>query len=245
MKVLVLGASGATGRLVVKRLLEREVETRIVVRNISGISENHQRNPLLEIIVGNISEFDSDQYSTLTADCDAVVSCLGHNITLKGVFGKPRRLVLNCIENICNAIMANKNGKIKLILMSTTAFRNQGMKEKYDIRDRMVLSVLYHLLPPQKDNVEAGLYLLNTIGMGNDQIEWVMVRPDTLIDEGWVSEYEIHQSPKRSPVFDSGETSRINVSAFMVKLLIDNKLWNEWKFRLPVLYNSVTRVKKN
>lgn len=129
--------------------------------------------------------------------------------------------------------------------MSTTAFRNQGMKEKYDIRDRMVLSVLYHLLPPQKDNVEAGLYLLNTIGMGNDQIEWVMVRPDTLIDEGWVSEYEIHQSPKRSPVFDSGETSRINVSAFMVKLLIDNKLWNEWKFRLPVLYNSVTRVKKN
>lgn len=245
MKVLLLGASGATGRLVLKQLLDRGIETRIVVRDISGISQNHQQNRHLEFFIGNISEFDSDQYSALVRSCDAVISCLGHNISLNGIFGKPRKLVTNCIENICRAIMANPDSKIKLILMSTTAFRNQGMKEKYDIRDRMVLSVLYHLLPPQKDNVEAGLYLLNTIGMGNDQIEWVMVRPDTLIDEGWVSEYEIHQSPKRSPVFDSGETSRINVSAFMVKLLIDNKLWNEWKFRLPVLYNSVTRVKKN
>ncbi len=238
MKVLVLGASGATGRLVLKQLLDRGIETRIVVRNISGISENHQRNPLLEIIVGNISEFDSDQYSALVRSCDAVISCLGHNISLNGIFGKPRKLVTNCIENICRAITANPDSKIKLILMSTTAFRNVQKEEKYGLRDRMVLSILYYLLPPQKDNVEAGLYLPYTIGTENNQIEWVIVRPDTLIDEGWVSEYEIHQSPKRSPVFDSGETSRINVSAFMVNLLRDNKLWSQWRFKMPVLYNS-------
>jgi uncharacterized protein YbjT (DUF2867 family) len=32
MKVLVLGASGATGRLVVQQLLNRNIETKIVVR---------------------------------------------------------------------------------------------------------------------------------------------------------------------------------------------------------------------
>ncbi|MBK7867555.1 MAG: NAD(P)H-binding protein [Ignavibacteriales bacterium] len=134
--------------------------------------------------------------------------------------------------------MATKTDKTKLILMSTTAYRNTGIQEKYGLGDRMVLSTLYYLLPPHRDNVEAGLYLSNTIVMDNEKIEWVMVRPDTLIDAEHESKYEIHQSPKQSPVFESGKTSRINVSAFMIKLLLDEKLWKEWRYKMPVLYNS-------
>jgi len=245
MKVLLLGASGATGRLVLKQLLDKQIETKIVIRALSGISESHQNNKLLESIVGNISEFSQDEYSKLVADCDTVISCLGHNISFKGIFGKPRKLVTNCIKNICNSILKTKTDITKLILMSTTAYRNTQVKENYGVWDRAVLSSLYYLLPPHKDNVEAGLYLVNTIGVDKPKIEWVMVRPDWLIDEENESEYKIHQSPNRSSIFDPGKASRINVSAFMIKLLLDEKFWNEWRYKLPVLYNTELKTKEN
>ncbi len=245
MKVLLLGASGATGRLVLKQLLDKQIETKIVIRAHSGISESHQNNKLLESIVGNISEFSPDEYSKLVADCDTVISCLGHNISFKGIFGKPRKLVTNCIKNICSAILTTKTDKTKLILMSTTAYRNTQVKENYGVGDRAILSSLYYLLPPHRDNVDAGLYLVNTIGVDKPKIEWVMVRPDGLIDEENESEYKIHQSPNRSPIFDPGKASRINVSGFMIKLLLDEKLWNEWRYNLPVLYNAELKTKEN
>lgn len=245
MKVLLLGASGATGRLVLKQLLDKRIETKIVIRDLSRISDSHKEDKLLESIVGNVSEFGPDEYSKLVADCDAVISCLGHNISIKGIFGEPRKLVTNCIENICRAIMARKDKKIKFILMSTTAYRDTRIKENYGMGDRMVLSTLYYLLPPHKDNMEAGFYLVNSIGVDNPKIEWIMVRPDGLIDEEQVSGYEILQSPKRSPIFDPGKASRINVSAFMLKLLLDEQLWKEWRYKMPVLYNTELKTKGN
>ena len=72
-----------------------------------------------------------------------------------------------------------------------------------------------------------------------------MVRPDGLFDEEEVSGYEVHQSPKRSPISDPGKTSRINVSDFMIKLLLDEKLWKEWRYKLPVLYNIELKTEGN
>ncbi|MBK7867554.1 MAG: NAD(P)H-binding protein [Ignavibacteriales bacterium] len=92
MKVLILGASGATGRLVLKQLLDQGIETKIVIRALSGISESHQNKRLLESIVGNISEFGTDEFTKLVVDCDVVISCLGHNISFKGMFGEPKNL---------------------------------------------------------------------------------------------------------------------------------------------------------
>ncbi len=120
--------------------------------------------------------------------------------------------------------------------MNTTANMNRKLQENYSSKDRFVLSLLQLLLPPHKDNVEAASYLSNVIGENNSTIEWVAVRPDTLINEEKVSEYEIVESIKRSPVFDAGKTSRINVAHFMVELLLNEKLWNTWKFRMPVIY---------
>jgi hypothetical protein len=111
------------------------------------------------------------------------------------------------------------------------------IKKNYKVSDRIVLSLLNFLLPPQKDNVVAAGYLLSDVGDSNPKIEWIAVRPDTLINEENESEYEVIESPKRSPVFNSGKTSRINVSSFMSELLLDEKLWSEWKFKMPVIYN--------
>jgi putative NADH-flavin reductase len=238
MKVLVLGTTGATGRLVVKQLLNGNVNVKAVARNESLVLNEFKNNDLLEIIIGNISDFDPNKNIDLIKDCDAVVCCLGHNISLKGIIGKPRMLVRDSIKNICNAIERSKKDKVKLILMNTTANMNKKVKENYSFKDRFVLSLLTLFLPPHKDNVEAASYLTNVIGKNNSKIEWVAVRPDTLINEENESEYEIFESIKRSPVFDAGKTSRINVSHFMIELLLNEKLWKKWKYKMPVIYNK-------
>ncbi|MBI5476797.1 MAG: SDR family oxidoreductase [Ignavibacteriales bacterium] len=237
MKVLVLGSTGATGRLVVKQLINRNIKVKIVARKNNNELNELFKHELLETVVGNISEFDRNKNIDLINDCDAVVSCLGHNISVKGIYGKPRMLVASSIRNICEAIEASKKDKVKVILMNTTACRNREGEENYSFADRVVLSLLTILLPPHKDNVKAAEYLSSTIGKNNSKIEWTAVRPDTLINEEKVSKYEILESPKRSPVFDAGKTSRINVSHLMTELLLDEGLWNHWKYKMPVIYN--------
>ena len=66
----------------------------------------------------------------------------------------------------------------------------------------------------------------------------VVVRPDTLIDEKKVSEYEVHPSPIRSAIFNAGKTSRTNVGDFMASLITEDDLWRRWRGRMPVIYNK-------
>ncbi|HSP88509.1 MAG TPA: hypothetical protein VLN45_10280, partial [Ignavibacteriaceae bacterium] len=91
---------------------------------------------------------------------------------------------------------------------------------------------------PHRDNMSAADYLINNNISANPNVEWVAVRPDSLIDESKESAYEIHNHKKCSPIFNPGKTSRINVSHFMVDLITNDKLWDEWKYKTPVIYNK-------
>ena len=104
MKVLVLGASGATGKQVVMQMIKRGISTRIVVRESAYLPQEIIDASNVEIIKGSITEFSSEKLKELVKDCTAVVSCLGHNITFKGMFGKPRLLVYSTVKRICEAI---------------------------------------------------------------------------------------------------------------------------------------------
>ena len=85
---------------------------------------------------------------------------------------------------------------------------------------------------------EAADFLRTKIGQDDNIIEWVAVRPDGLVDEEEVTEYEIHPSPTRSAIFNDGKVSRVNVAAFMNKLITDQNLWEKWKGQMPVIYNK-------
>ena len=75
-------------------------------------------------------------------------------------------------------------------------------------------------------------------------LDWVAVRPDSLIDEENESDYEAHDQKVRSPIFDPGKTSRINVSHFMVGLITNNNLWDKWNNKTPVIYNKDKNEKR-
>ena len=237
MKVLVLGASGATGKLVVKQLIKRQINTRIIVRKSAILPEEIIDNPLVEVIKGNINELNDSELNQMIRGCDVIISCLGHNITFKGLFGKPRHLVFDAIRRTCEAVI-NGDNKIKIILMSTVAYTNASTKEVKSLGEKIILALVNLFLPPHRDNVRAADYLINVIGKMNEMVEWVAVRPDSLVDDDEESPYEIYDSPVRIIFKNAGETSRINVSHFMAELANDNKLWNEWRFKTPVLYNA-------
>lgn len=239
MKTLILGVSGATGSLVAMELLRRKMHIRIIVRERAKLPADFLTNPLVEIIKGNITEIAETELLKLLENCNSVISCLGHNITLKGMFGHPRNLVSDSIKNIGSMINRHSGYMIKLILMSTTAYTNIKDSEKNSFREKIILSTMLSILPPHRDNVNAANYLQNEIGAENPKIEWIAVRPDTLINESQVGLYEIHQSPVRSPVFNAGKVSRINVSHFMADLLTNEKAWHKWRYQMPVIYNKV------
>ncbi len=244
MKVLVLGANGATGFNVVNQLLKQGINVKALTRNVEKF-DSIKNNGHIEIIKASILEIDDQKLKQYLIDVDAVISCLGHNITLKGIFGKPHTLVAESlirIVGIINEVATNRT--VKIILMNTTACINKLQNEKFKTHENLVMKMMRFLLPPQRDNELALGYLIDSISISNKHIEWIAVRPDTLINEADVSEYTVHPSPIRSPIFDAGKTSRINVADFMVSLLKDEELWGKWKYKTPVIYNMEQKKKK-
>jgi putative NADH-flavin reductase len=237
-KVLVLGASGATGRLLVKKLLQKGAEVIAIVRNADSLTSIGGPHQSLQIVEANISEVPENDLAQYLKECEAVLSCLGHNLTFKGIFGHPRRLVTNAVKKVTKTIESlNTNEKVKIILMNTTGNSNRDIPENPPLSQRMVVSLLRFLLPPHADNEEATDFLRMHVGQKNSAIEWVAVRPDGLINEDEVSQYDINVSPTRNVIFDAGSTSRINVADFMSNLAVNSELWNEWKGKMPVIYN--------
>lgn len=234
MKVLVLGATGQTGFHVVKQFLENSIQVKAIVRNAEKFKDN-QSDKNLKLFTENILDIEDKRLKDILDDVDVVISCLGHNISLKGIFGKPHYLVTEAIKKIID----NSNDKHpkKIILMNTTACLNTKQKEKFTFGESIIMGIMRSLLPPQRDNERALKYLEEKLN-GEDVFEWIAVRPDTLITQDQVTDYEIFESPQRSPIFNAGKTSRINVAHFIMKLVLNEELWNEWMYKMPVIYNK-------
>ena len=239
MTTLVVGASGATGRLLVDQLLERGQKVRIVVRSTKNLPENVKSHENLSAIQASVLDLSDIELTQHVSGCDALASCLGHNLSFKGLFGPPRRLVTDATRRLCGAVKANKPDQpVKFVLMNTAGNSNRDLDEEVSLGQKFVIWLLRLLLPPHADNEEAADYLRTEVGQNDGEIEWAAVRPDNLIDNSEVTEYEVHQSPVRSAIFDAGLTSRINVSHFMAELITNDEAWNEWKGKMPVIYNK-------
>jgi hypothetical protein len=237
-KILLVGASGATGKLLVADLLNRGAEVIAIVRTSSSLKHAFKDYPNYHEVSASITRMPDNELSEILVDCEIVLSCLGHNLDFRGMFGKPRRLVTDTIEKVSRIIESLKPDKrVRIILMNTTGNSNRDIPEKPPLSQRLVICILRLLLPPHVDNEQAADFLRTYVGQRHPFIEWAAVRPDGLTDEVEVSEYDIHQSPTRNAIFDAGSTSRINVANFMANLATDSKLWGKWSGKMPVIYN--------
>lgn len=239
MTTLVVGATGATGQRLVEQLLDRGQHVKVIVRSPEKLPKAIRDNDRLYVIHASVLELSNTEMREHVNGCNAVASCLGHTMSLKGLYGHPRRLVTDAARRLCDAIKANElEMPTKFVLMNTTGNRNRDLQEPRSFGEKCVIVLLRLLLPPHVDNEKAADYLRTHIGKNDGKIEWSVVRPDNLINKDEVTVYEVHPSPIRSAIFDAGVTSRINVGHFMAELISDEDTWSTWKGQMPVMYNK-------
>jgi len=264
---LVLGGSGQTGRRLVEQLLEQNQNVKVIVRSKERFLEtissqygagNGSANgtpPNLTITQETILEMSDQDIMKHVQGCDAVVSCLGHTLDMKGICGKPRKLCTDTIKriyqaietlhqeeqsstSITNQLVLNKpsSTRTKLILMSSNGVANpNGLDDMRPLNERILIGMIRALIPPHRDNEEAAAFLYETIKHDDKHVQWVAVRPDDLI-EGNVSEYHIFDKPQKG-LFGGGTTTRANVAHFMCDLILKAEAWDEWKHKMPVIMN--------
>lgn len=237
MKILVLGATGATGRHVVQTLLQQQHHVVVLVRDTETLNTlTNKFGDLLTQIKGTALTLSDAQLSELVKSTDGVISCLGHNLTLKGIFGAPQMMVKSSLKRIIS-LNHQRTAPLKMVLMNSSGVRNKDQHEPISLWQHLVLAMLRVLLPPHRDNEQAANYL-RTLNDLQSNVQWVVVRPDTLVDQDSISQYTTFPAPIRSAIFDAGQVSRINVANFMSLLLMEAKLWNTWQGKMPVIYNA-------
>ena len=239
MTSLVVGATGATGRLLVEQLLNQGEKVKVIVRSVADFPQSLKQNDQLMITKASLLDMTDSELLAQVEGCRAVASCLGHNLTFNGMFCQPRRLVTDGVQRLCHAIEKTKaDFPVKFILMNTTGNQNTQAGETVSTAQSVAIGLIRHLIPPHADNEVAAAYLQSNFERNQKVIEWAAVRPDSLINAESVTDYETYPSPVRSAIFDAGKTSRINVAHFMSKLIINDGIWEKWKYQMPVIYNA-------
>ena len=102
MTTLVVGASGATGRLLVEQLLQRGRQVRVIVRSTANLPDRVIGHDNLSVTNASVLDLSDAELAHHVRGCDALASCLGHNLTLKGMFGSPRGLVTDATRRLCD-----------------------------------------------------------------------------------------------------------------------------------------------
>lgn len=230
-----LGATGATGRWLLADLLGRGWTVTAPVRSVDRLPEALRANARLHAIERPVLDLDAPALAALLRDHDTLACCLGHNPTVRGLFGPPYRLVHETVRRLHAAVAANAPAEpVRLALMGTTGHFDDG--ERPGFRDRLVLDPLRWLLPPQADNVAAARYLRRTVGTADPALRWTVVRPDGLVDAEAVTPYRLLPTATRSPIFEAGQVSRANVADAMARLLAEPETWARWEGHMPVVY---------
>lgn len=118
--ILVAGATGMTGRCLVEQLLAKGHEVRAVVRSMDSISEGVGNHPNVTFIEASLLDMTDEEMAEQVKGCDAIVSCLGHNISFKGMYGAPRQLCTEATRRLCMGVERNRpENPVKFVLMNT------------------------------------------------------------------------------------------------------------------------------
>lgn len=236
-QVLLLGGSGRTGSRVLAQLLERGLRVRAIVRSRAKVAPELAQHPHLSLTEANLLELPDTELAELVHGCDAVISCLGHVLSLKGIFGRPRDLVTQAVKRLCGAIETLRPEKpVKVIVMTSVSVNRQEHEPRRGYFERGFLWLLRALVPPAKDNQTVADFLQRTIGASNPHIEWSVIRPDSLKD-GPITSYSLHENLINS-VFSPGQTNMANIAHFMCELATNAETWAKWKGKLPVIVNA-------
>ena len=98
------------------------MSVRAIVRSAGRLPEEVSADAGLTVVEADLLSLSDENLRGLVQGCDAVISCLGHNTTLKGIFGSPRDLVTRATTRVCRAIEALQPARpVRFVLMSSVS----------------------------------------------------------------------------------------------------------------------------
>jgi putative NADH-flavin reductase len=198
MKVVIFGANGKTGLLVVEQALAKGHQVIAYIRRPESIRID---NPKLKIVVGNLNE--TLKMKDAMKGADACISTLG-----TGSLTKHSPEMMNGIKNIVSIMETAKVHRF--IYLSSL-----GAGESINLIPqplRFILSKIFLRVTLADHNSNE-----NTIM--NSKLKWTLVRPGSLTDGQLTGNLKHGSENVRSK--GSNSISRANVASFIVQQLTD------------------------
>ena len=200
MKIVIFGAAGATGRIVVERALAEGHEVTAFDRHTAPLTLHH---PKLILIQGDI--FNPSQVEAAIVGQDAVISVLGV---------RPGVTIPVCSEGTKNIIAAMQKLGVKRFI-SQSAFAVAALDGEW--REVPYLPLILPFFPKVKamfaDKVLQEQEILHS------DLDWIIVRPAKLTDGPRMGEYRVSDPLSMGP---RAKISRADVADFLLKQACDD-----------------------
>jgi len=198
MKVVIFGANGKTGALLVKQALEKGYQVVAYIRKAGSIRTEH---PNLKVIVGNLNE--RLNLTDAIMDADACISALGgRSLT----HHSPE--IVQGIENIVS--LMEQEVVPRFIYLSSLGAGNSKSMMSLPARILMVNVMLRVPLADHNTNEQR---------IAKSKLKWTVVRPGALTDEPGTGLYK-HGSITEK-LQGNVRISRADLAAFMLQQLTD------------------------
>ena len=196
MKVLIIGATGSTGRILLEKALEQGHEVTALARNPSAVAPREYRP---RVLGGNV--LDPEAVEAAVSGQDAVLSALGTRST------KPTTLFS---ESTHNLISAMDKHRVRRLICITGIGVGDSKGHVGFLYDRIIRPFVVKNVYEDKERQEEAIK--------QSDLDWVIVRPARLTDEPAKGEYGVYLGGS----YTAKTISRADVAAFMLAQLTDD-----------------------
>ncbi len=195
MKLAVFGATGGTGKEIVKQALAAGDEVTVLVRDPARLTLNHDK---LYLVIGDV--LNPDKVEETLAGSDAVCCSLGNTPNNPDmVVSEGTRHIIDCM---------NKQGIKRLVVV--TAMGTGDSLEQVTLTFKMLMKTVLRKAYEDKERQEQLVR--------ESDLDWVIVRPGGLTNGPATGEYQFGLDP----TIGSGQVSRADVAAFVLQQLTDD-----------------------
>jgi putative NADH-flavin reductase len=204
MKIIVIGANGKTGSLVVQQALDKGFRVTAYIRRPGTLTIDHQN---LKIVVGELNEIF--KLKNAMEGADACVSTLG------GISLKEHSTAI--MEGIDNIVMLMEELNIpRFIYLSSIGVGESRKMMPFLIR-LFITKILFRI--PLADHLENERLIMNS------DLEWTFVRPGSLTEGNLTRKFR--QGSDFIKLKGNLSISRANVAWFIVNELIVRNYTNQ------------------
>jgi putative NADH-flavin reductase len=202
MKIVIFGAAGSTGRVLVEQALEKGYE-------VTGFDRHTQalmtiQNPKLSIVQGDI--FNADQVEAAIAGQDAVLCVLGV---------KPGVTIPVCSKGTENIIAAMQKVGVKRFICQSAFVVAALDGERREVS--WILPLSLKLFPKVKSMFADKVIQEREVQQSD--LDWIIVRPATLTDGPKTGNYK---ADVPLSIGLNAKISRADVANFLLKQVVDD-----------------------